>query len=374
MQDDVVKYFLRLVSIDSESKNERAMMDVLRKDLEELGAEVLEDSCHKHNDGNAGNLYAFIPGKINKKPILFCAHADTVVPGNGIKPIVENGRIFTDGTTILGGDDKSGIAEALIAIKKIKDSGIDHAPIEVLITVSEEIGLIGAKCFNKGMLKSAFGYALDSHQVGELIFGAPSQNSFIVTIYGKEAHAGVEPEKGLNAIRIASEAISAMPNGRIDLETTCNIGKIYGGSATNIVPNKVVIKGEARSHNTHKLEQVCADIRRAAEQTVARYNNEVGKAECSFIMDTEYHTFSIPEDSEVLQLAQSALRKLGIPIITKKGGGGSDANIINIAGVPMIIVGTGMNKVHTVSEDIQIDQLHKGVSFIEELIRQYSEL
>jgi len=218
MQDDVVKYFLRLVSIDSESKNERAMMDVLRKDLEELGAEVLEDSCHKHNDGNAGNLYAFIPGKINKKPILFCAHADTVVPGNGIKPIVENGRIFTDGTTILGGDDKSGIAEALIAIKKIKDSGIDHAPIEVLITVSEEIGLIGAKCFNKGMLKSAFGYALDSHQVGELIFGAPSQNSFIVTIYGKEAHAGVEPEKGLNAIRIASEAISAMPNGRIDLK------------------------------------------------------------------------------------------------------------------------------------------------------------
>jgi len=317
MQDDVVKYFLRLVTIDSESKNERAMMDALRVDMEELGAEVSEDSCHKHNDGNAGNLYAYFPGKIDKKPILFCAHADTVVPGNGVKAIVENGRIFTDGTTVLGGDDKSGIAEALIAIKKIKDSGIDHAPIEVLITISEEIGLLGAKCFNKAKLTSAFGYALDSHRVGELIIGAPSQNSFIITFYGKEAHAGVEPEKGLNAIRIASEAICAMPNGRIDLETTCNIGKILGGSATNIVPNKVIIKGEARSHNAHKLEQICADIRRAAEQTVARHNNEVGKAECSFKMETEYNAFRVSEDSEPVQLAQSALRKLSIPIITQ---------------------------------------------------------
>ncbi|MDD4308999.1 MAG: M20/M25/M40 family metallo-hydrolase [Candidatus Cloacimonetes bacterium] len=372
MQKDVVSYFLRLIAIDSESKNERSMMDVLRMDLEELGAQVEEDNCHKHNDGNAGNLYAFFPGKVSKPPILFCAHADTVSPGNNIKARIDNGRIVTDGTTVLGGDDKSGIAEIVLGIQSIIDSGIDHAPIEVLITVSEEIGLLGAKCFNKAKLRSAFGYALDAHQVGELIVGAPSQNSFIITIYGKEAHAGVEPEKGLNAIKIASEAISAMPMGRIDYETTCNVGKICGGIATNIVPNQVIIKGEARSHSAPKLAQVCADIRHAVERTVARYNNEVGKAEFSYKMETEYHAFAISEDSAPVKLAQNALRQLDIPFTTGKGGGGSDANIFNAAGIPMIIVGTGMNKVHTVAEDIEIGQLHLGVAFVAEMIRLYS--
>lgn len=372
MQDDIVSYFLRLVAIDSESKNERSMADVLKLDLEELGAIVEEDNCHKHSDGNAGNLYAYIPGKIDKKPILFCAHMDTVTPGNGIKTKVENGRIFTDGTTILGGDDKSGIAEIMIAVKRIVESGIDHAPIEVLFTVSEEIGLIGAKCFNKGKLQSAFGYALDAHQVGELVVGAPSQNSFIITIYGKEAHAGVEPEKGLNAIRIASEAICAMPMGRIDFETTCNVGKIIGSSATNIVPNQVILKGEARSHNSNKLKQVCEDIRHAVERTIAKYDNEIGKADFSFKMETEYDAFAITEDAPVVKLAQNALRQLDIPFTTGKGGGGSDANIFNAAGIPMIIVGTGMNRVHTVAEDIYIEQLHKGALFVAEMIRQYS--
>jgi tripeptide aminopeptidase len=372
MQNDIVSYFMRLIAIDSESKNERAMMDVLKLDLEELGATVEEDNCHKHNDGNAGNLYAYFPGKIEKPPILFCAHVDTVTPGNGIRAKIENGRIVSDGTTILGGDDKSGVAEIMIAIKRIIDSGKDHAPIEVLFTVSEEIGLLGAKCFNKSKLSSAFGYALDAHQVGELVVGAPSQNSFIITFYGKEAHAGVEPEKGLNAIKIASEAISAMPMGRIDFETTCNVGKIYGGLATNIVPNQVVIKGEARSHSKHKLAQVCADIEHAVVSTVTRYNNEVGKAEYSYKMETEYHAFAISEDAPVVKLAQSALRRLDIPFTTGKGGGGSDANIFNAAGIPMIIVGTGMNKVHTVAEDIEVDQLFKGADFVEEMILQYA--
>lgn len=372
MQNDVLSYFMRLIAIDSESKHERAMMDVLRLDLEELGARVEEDNCHKHSDGNAGNLFAYFAGKVEKPPILFCSHVDTVSPGNGIKAKIEGSRIVSDGTTILGGDDKSGVAEIMIAIKRILESGIKHAPIEVLFTVSEEIGLLGAKCFNKSKLSAAFGYALDAHNVGELVVGAPAQNSFIITIYGKEAHAGVEPEKGLNAIKIAAEAIAAMPMGRIDFETTCNVGKICGGVATNIVPNQIIIKGEARSHNKQKLAQVCADIKHAAERTVARYNSEVGKAELSFMMETEYNEFAVSEDSPVVKLAQSALRQLDIPFTTGKGGGGSDANIFNAFGFPMIIVGTGMNKVHTVAEDIEIDQLYKGADFVEEMIRQYS--
>jgi tripeptide aminopeptidase len=205
-----------------------------------------------------------------------------------------------------------------------------------------------------------------------LVLGAPSQNSFKATFHGKEAHAGVEPEKGLNAIRIASEAIAAMPLGRIDFETTCNVGIIQGGEATNIVPNKVTIKGEARSHNPQKLERICNDIRTAIQSTVARY--EAQGARVDFNCVQEYKSFSVAEDAPVVQLAVAALRKLDIPFTTGKGGGGSDANILTANGIPIIITGTGMDKVHTVNECIELDQLRLGTDFVEELIYGYSEL
>ena len=373
MQNDVVSYFLDLVAIDSESKKERAIADKLKKDLEELGAIVEEDDCGTKIDGNAGNLYAYFPGVINKKPILLCAHCDTVVPGKGIKPTIENGRIFTDGTTVLGGDDKSGIAEILMAIKQIKDKGIAHPPIEVLITVSEEIGLLGAKNFDISKLQADFGYALDTHQVGEVVIGAPSQNSLQINFYGKEAHAGVEPEKGLNAICLAAEAIMAMPKGRIDFETTCNIGIIQGGSATNIVPKEVLVKGEARSHNKEKLQKVCEEIEQAVISTVKKFNANRAKASFHFELKEEYEAFLIDRNAPVVALAEKALQNLHLPADIKVGGGGSDANIFNANGLPMIIVGTGMNKVHTTDEDILVDELYRGTAFVEELIHLYAE-
>ena len=371
MHNDVISYFLKLVSIDSESKNERAMMDALRIDLEELGCEVQEDDCHLQTGGNAGNLHAIFPGTVDKAPILFCAHADTVTPGNGIKAKISGDKIVSDGTTILGSDDKSGIAEIMVALYRIKESGKPHAPVEILFTISEEIGLLGAKGFDKSKLKSAFGYALDSHRVGELLTGAPSQNSFTAVIHGKESHAGVEPEKGLNAIRIASEAIAAMPMGRIDAETTCNVGYIHGGEATNIVPNKVVIKGEARSHNPAKLERVCKDIENAIRSSITRYENQGARVD--YECQEEYKSFFIQDDADVVKLAVNALRKLDIPFTTGKGGGGSDANIFCAAGIPMLITGTGMDKVHTVQENIELEQLRMGTDFVEELILGYSE-
>lgn len=210
MQSDVVKYFLELVAIDSESKNERAMADRVKLDLAELGAEVWEDDCNVQTGGNAGNIYAFFAGNPDKSPVLFCAHLDTVKPGNSVKASIDGDRIVTDKSTVLGGDDKSGIAEIMIGIQNALQMP-DHAPVEVLFTVSEEIGLLGAKHFDKSKLRSAFGYALDAHRVGELVIGAPAQNSIRITINGKEAHAGVEPEKGVNAIRVAAEAIASMP-------------------------------------------------------------------------------------------------------------------------------------------------------------------
>jgi len=371
MQNDVVSYFLRLVAIDSESLNERGMIDILKADLQDLGAEIEEDDCHTKTGGNAGNLFARLPGSIQKDPILLCAHVDTVKPGNGVKARIEGDRIVTDGTTILGSDDKSGIAEIMIALKRIVESGVEHAPIEILFTVSEEIGLLGAKGFDKSRLKSAFGYAFDTHVVGELVTGAPSQNSWEAVIHGRESHAGVAPEKGLNAIRIAAEAISAMPMGRIDDETTCNLGKIQGGEATNIVPNKACLYGEVRSHDHSKLEQVSDQIRKVLEETIARYSEDGARLE--FSCNDEYKAFNVKEDAPVVSWAKTSLRNLDIPYTIGRGGGGSDANVISASGIPMIIVGTGMDNVHTVKECIRIEELHRGADFVTELIRLYSQ-
>ncbi|MDP3113873.1 MAG: M20/M25/M40 family metallo-hydrolase [Candidatus Cloacimonadaceae bacterium] len=373
MLSDIVSYFMQLVTIDSESLDERAVVDAVKEDLLSLGAEVVEDNAYVIIGGNAGNILARFPGRADIAPILFCAHMDTVKPGKGIHPQICENRICSDGSTVLGGDDKSGVAEILFGIKKAQESGIALAPIEVLFTVSEEIGLLGAKNFDRSLLKAAFGYALDAHRVGDLLLGAPAQNSIRITITGKEAHAGVEPEKGINAICVAAEAIASMPMGRIDHETTCNMGVINGGSSTNIVPNKVILKGEARSHNPHKLEQVCLDIRHAVESAVQRHHYDFGFAGYEFVMHQEYAAFRIPEDQKVVQLALDALSKLQITAETTVGGGGSDANIFNGQGLPMIICGTGMNKVHTVEEDIEIKELQRGVEFINMLIRLHSE-
>ncbi len=373
MNTDVIQYFLELIAIDSESRDERAMIDRLKADLAALGATVTEDDSQLSTQGNAGNLHALIPGKIDKKPILFCAHADTVKPGKGIKATLKEGIIRSDGTTVLGGDDKSGVAEIVMGIREIVASGENHAPVEVLITVSEEIGLLGAKHFDKSQLRSALGYALDAHRVGDLVVGAPAQNSIKIVVTGKEAHAGVEPEKGINAIRVAAEAIAAMPLGRIDHETTCNIGIISGGTATNIVPNRVEIKGEARSHNAPKLEQLTQDIRHALESTIQRHQYDFGAAAFTWEAKQEYQSFFLKDSEPAVQLALDALRDAGIEARLMVGGGGSDANIINATGLPMVICGTGMNKVHTVGEDIEAEELRRGAAFIAALIRRYSQ-
>lgn len=372
MDNDILNYFLKLVSIDSESLDERAMMDALKKDLQAMGAsEIYEDNAHHQTGGNAGNLYAFFPGNIKKEPILLCAHVDTVKPGKGIKPIVKDGVIYSDGTTVLGGDDKSGVAEIICGLKKVIDSGEDYAPVEVLFTISEEIGLLGAKHFEMSKLKSSFGYAFDAHTVGELTVGAPSQKSFKIIVRGREAHAGVEPEKGLNAIRIASEIIAALPLGRIDYETTSNVGVIKGGEATNIVPNKVVVEGEMRSHDRDKLEALCNRLHEASDKAAEPYLQKGGSVD--FIANMEYHAFRIDSEAPVVKLAKRALENIGVPVSIIRGGGGSDANIFNQAGLPMIIVGSGMEKVHTVQECLKISELHRGADFVQELIKQHSQ-
>jgi len=373
MLQNVTEYFLELVKIDSESRTERAIADKLKADLISLGFAVEEDNCQIRTGGNAGNLYAFLSGKRDIEPLLFCAHIDTVKPGIGVKPVIIDDKIVSDKNTILGADDKSGVAEIIYGIKHLIETDYDLPPIEILFTVCEEIGLLGARFFDKSKLKAKIGYAFDSEDIGEFMIGAPSQNTIMIKVYGKEAHAGVEPEKGINAIRVASEAIAAIPMGRIDFETTANIGIINGGMATNIVPNLVEIKGEARSHNMNKLNQITDDIVSTFQRIAAKHKLDTAKALVEIEVKNEYKSFFMDESHSVVSIAKKATANLGVQSRFDKGGGGSDANIINAEGIKMIVAGTGMHGYHTVDENILVADLEKGVQLVAELIKVYSQ-
>ena len=374
MEKTLTDYFISLVKIDSESKFEKDTALQLEKDLIELGATVKYDNANVKTGGNIGNLYAYIEGSVVKDPILFCSHMDTVKPGIGIKPHIDNGVIKTDGTTILGSDDKSGIAEIIWAVKELKEVDEDHAPIEVLFTISEEIGLLGAKYLDYSMIKSKLGYALDSHKIGQIVIGAPSQNSMTYIVHGKEAHAGAEPERGVNAIKIAAEAIAKMNLGRIDDETTCNVGLITGGQATNIIPNKVLIEAEARSHNPEKLDKITNEMSSILTETVNKYKELGLKTSVEINVENEYGSFRIQEDDPLVKLSEIACNNIDLEPETVVGGGGSDVNIFNANGLKMAVAGSGMDRVHTVKEQIKISDLENGAKWVKEVIREYSKV
>lgn len=372
MRNTIIDYFISLVKIDSESGEEKNIAQKLECDFKELGAETRFDNANNKTGGNTGNFYAYFKGNIDKEPILFCAHMDTVMPGKNIKPKILKDRITSDGTTVLGADDKSGIAQIYCAIKELKENNEDHAPIEVLFTISEEIGLLGAKYMDYSMIRSGKGYALDTHSIGEIVLGSPSQNSMKYIIHGKESHAGSNPEHGINAIRIASEAISVMPMGRIDAETTCNVGIIEGGKATNIIPNMVTIRAEARSHNKEKLQKVTDQMTQALLKTAEKYKLKDFQAKVDIEIKEEYSSFKLNEDDEIILLAKKASENAGLTFKASVGGGGSDANIFNRKGIKMCIAGTGMSKVHTVDEYILISDLENGAKWVKEVIREHS--
>src|SRR5918992_4768604 len=255
-EERIKNLLLELVQIDSVSREERDVAERIKQICEELGAEVEIDDAGQKVGGNSGNVIARFPGTISgAEPIMMSAHMDTVVPGEGVKPIVEGDIIRTDGTTVLGGDDKSGCAVIIETIRCLQEQNIPHAPIEAVFSICEEVGLLGAKHVDVSRLKAKYGIVFDSDDPGFLFTKGPSANHFEFKIYGLESHAGVAPEQGISAIKIAAEAIAKMKLGRIDDETTANIGVIQGGEATNIITNFVLLKGEARSHDEDKLNK-----------------------------------------------------------------------------------------------------------------------
>ena len=225
----------------------------LKREMEELGAKVFIDDAGEKVGGNVGNLIAHFPGNVaGAEPLLLSAHMDTVVPGEGIVPILDGDILRTDGRTVLGGDDKSGVAIICEVLRVIKENRIPCSAVDVVFTICEEAGLIGAKCLDVSRLRARTGLVLDSDSVGFLFTKAPAANRMEFRVHGLEAHAGICPEKGINAIKVAADGIAQMRLGRIDHETTANIGVIEGGMAVNIVPNQVVLLAAKRAATARK--------------------------------------------------------------------------------------------------------------------------
>lgn len=354
-QKRVLDEFFELVQIKCSTRAEREVADILKQKLAALGLKVTEDNTGSKIGGNCGNVLAFLPGTAAGAPgLLFTAHMDCVEPCGNIQPVLKDGIITSAGDTILGSDDKSGIVAVLEALRIVKEQNIPHGNIQVVFTIAEEGGLNGSKNIEPSLLEADFGYALDSSGVpGEIVNMAPGQNKLVITVIGKKAHAGVAPEEGLNAIVLAGMALAKVNQGRIDSETTANIGIIQGGSATNIVPDKVEIKAEARSRNQEKLAVQTEHMRQVFEETVKAAG---GKAEV--VISKEYDAFVLPETAPVIKLACQAAESIGLKAVIKATGGGSDANYFNSYGVPTAVLGTGMSKVHTTDEFIKEQDLY----------------
>ncbi|WP_062356053.1 M20/M25/M40 family metallo-hydrolase [Bacillus kwashiorkori] len=368
-QDRLVQEFLELVQVDSESKDEGKIAGVLKQKFTELGLQVVEDDTKNITGHGAGNLICTLPGtKQNVDPIYFTSHMDTVTPGKGIKPQIKDGYITSDGTTILGADDKAGIASMIEAIRLIKEQNMEHGDIQFLITVGEESGLIGAKALNGELLHAKIGFALDSDgPVGTIVTAAPTQARINATIFGKSAHAGVAPEKGVSAITVAAKAIAKMPLGRIDEETTANIGRFEGGQATNIVCDRVDILAEARSLVKEKLDAQIEKMKQAFEQTAA----EMG-AKAEFTAQVMYPSFKFGPEDLVVQIAQKAAEKVGRQAKLIKSGGGSDGNVIAGLGIPTVVLGVGYEEIHTTSERMPIEELVKLTEMVLAIVETVS--
>ncbi|MCM0083558.1 M20/M25/M40 family metallo-hydrolase [Geomonas sp. Red32] len=349
----LVTTFLELCSVDSEPCRERLMADHLIALLKKLGFEVVEDDAGGKTGGNAGNLTARLAGNEDLAPVLFCCHMDRVVPGMGVKPRREGDLLVGDGTTVLGADDASGLAAILEAVAVLTARGGDHPPIELVFTVAEELSLLGSGVYDLSRLSAPYCFVLDaSGSVGEIVLRAPEHVKFRAVFHGCKAHAGFVPEQGISAIQMAAAAIGRMELLRIDVDTTANIGSISASGPTNIVPDRCEILGEARSVDRGKLERHLKRLTGAMEQAASEFG---GKVEIT--LTTCYKTYTHSEEAPVVQRAARAAAALGVPVVFKATGGGSDANIFNDRGLPTVVLSCGYQKAHTTEESLPVDQL-----------------
>lgn len=354
-KDRLIDAFIELVKIDSPSGEEKKIAEDVAKRLRKLGAQVEFDAY--------GNVVGKIRG--NGEPIMLNAHLDTVEPGRGIKPILEKDIIKSDGTTILGSDPKAGIISILEAITSVTEDRKPHLPIEIVFTREEESSLSGAINLDYKKITSKRGIVFDGdEEVHKIFISSPSYYRLDAIIIGKGAHAGVEPEKGISAIQIASNAVAKLKLGRIDHETTVNIGIIAGGTARNAVPEKVELKGEIRSRNKKKLIRQIKKIENTFNKIQANYP----KAQIKIGLEKEFQGFKLEPTHNTIQLTSQILKSMSLNPELKDSGGGSDANIFHQHGIEVVVVGTGVYEPHTTREYVVIPQLYQTAQFCEKVL------
>lgn len=367
--------FVRLAEINSPPLRESIIARYLTERFERFGAEVRFDNAAAVTGGEVGNLVATFPGTGKAtEPLLFSVHMDTVEPGGQVETVLRDGVFYSAGDTVLGADDKAGIAELLEALDVVHEQKISRGPIEVVVTIAEEIGLVGAKHFDYSMVTSRRGYALDTEGVDQMVLQAPGANHLQIEIEGLASHAGMAPELGVSAIQTAALAIGQMRLGRIDHETTANIGRIEGGVARNIVPQHLSIVGEARSHDPQKLKEqtdhMLACFEEAAEQMTQDINGKLVRPQINANVRSDFPSMSVNEDASVVRLARAAAATVGHDLTVRLGGGGSDANIFNAHGIEMIILATGMTRVHSHDESVAVADMVHVTELLIEIIRQ----
>ena len=363
----LLRLFRELVLIDSPALKEAACVARVRAELEGMGLEVHEDDASARLGGDGNNLVAWKRGTLPDAPKIFLsAHMDTVEPTPNLQLREEDGVIRTDGKTILGADCKGGLAPAVEAVKALIDSGEPHGDVCLLFSVAEEIGLRGADVLDLDGLDLDYGFVLDTGPpVGTYVTRTATHDKLDVTIKGRPAHAGKDPENGLNALQVAADAIHGMRLGRIGPETTANIGKVEGGTATNVVLAELKIHAEARSTSVEDLDAQVAHMTARFREAAAAWGAEIDVAH-----HRHYARYHVPDDAPVVRVAQAASRALGLEPTLRTTLGGSDANVYNAKGLPSIVVATGMDKIHTHEELIRVQDLVDTARLALQLIRE----
>jgi tripeptide aminopeptidase len=346
---EAVDLFLELAALPTPSGKERAAADVVIRYLSGLGLEADEDPF--------GNVYARIEPTEEGTPLFFCAHLDTVPPSGDLRPVVEDGVIRNAGGTILGGDNKAAVVQMLEGARRVLVENIPHAGIELLFTREEETGLNGAIAFDHERLHARLGFVYDQEgSIGEIILGAPFAQGLEITFLGSASHAGMAPEEGRSAIQAAAKAIADLRLGRVDEETTANVGVIRGGTAGNIVPDTCSFVAEARSHDERKLGDLVQEMLDAcafaASETECELQSESRKS---------YRGYRFTKGDDVVQLAAAALGRCGHEVRYALSGGAADANVFNERGLHCLNLTHGVHDFHSPDERIAVEDLEAMV-------------
>jgi tripeptide aminopeptidase len=357
----LLERFMRLVRIDSESGGEREICNVLTKELADLGLTVEEDQSHLQTGLGSGNIYARLSAvdqttESSALPILLSCHMDTVQPGRRVQPqIDEDGYIRSDGTTILGSDDKAGVCAVLEALSVLRERRFAHGSVEVLISAGEEVGLLGIRHFDGKRLTAKCGYVLDaSGPVGKVYLAESGKATLTITATGKAGHASM-PEQGVNAIAALCKALASHPFGRRDGDTTSNLGSISGGTALNIIAEQATAELEVRSLDERKLIDELSSIKAAVERSLNRDGTTA-----SFDEQRTCDSYQLDAGQPTVRLAQQAIQRLGRTMITGDNMGNSDANLLNRFGIPTAKLSIGYEHIHSRDERIAVSELVKA--------------